>query len=208
LKSRSDIKPSDYFCERDPLAFPLWQKAVIGIAGAGGLGSNAAMLLARSGIGKLIIADFDHVSISNLNRQFFNLDQIGLPKTKALEINLTRINPFIALEMHQKRVTRNNIPTLFKEADLMIEAFDKDSEKLILIETWQQHFPKKALIIASGLAGYGRSEDIKIQQEGSLYIVGDQCSALTPGIAPIAPRVMIVAAMQANLALQIIASKH
>lgn len=166
------------------------------------------MLLARAGIGKLIIADYDHVSLSNLNRQFFNLDQVALPKTKALELNLSRINPFISLEMHQIRLNRHNIPTLFKEADIMIEAFDQDSEKLMLVETWQRHFPKKALIIASGLAGYGKSEDIEIQQEGSLYIVGDQSSELTPGIAPIAPRVMIVAAMQANLALQLIAAKQ
>jgi sulfur carrier protein ThiS adenylyltransferase len=202
------MNKSDFFCERDPIAFPKWQNATIGIAGAGGLGSNAAMLLARTGIGKLIIADFDTVSISNLNRQFFNLDQVGQPKTIALQKNLVQINPFITLDMHQKRVTRNNIPSLYKDVDIMIEAFDEGREKLMLIETWLRHYPKKALICASGLAGFGNSEEIGIQSEGSLYIVGDQHSELQQGIAPIAPRVMIVAAMQANLALELIAAKN
>jgi sulfur carrier protein ThiS adenylyltransferase len=201
------VKAIDYFCERDPDAFPLWQKATVGIAGAGGLGSNCAIMLARAGIGKLIVADFDKVSLSNLNRQSFNIDQVGMPKTDALKMNIRMINPFIQLQMHDLRLTPNNIPSLFKDVDVMIEAFDKDSQKLMLIETWFKHHPKIPLICASGLAGYGRSEEIKIQHEGSFYIVGDQSSRLKDGISPIAPRVMIVAAMQANLSLEIIAGK-
>jgi len=201
------MKASEYFCERDPVAFPKWQKATVGIAGAGGLGSNAAMMLARAGIGRLIVADFDKVSLSNLNRQNFNIDQIGLPKTAALTMNIRMANPFVELEMHELRLTANNIPGIFEGVDVMIEAFDKDSQKLILIETWFKHCPKTALICASGLAGYGRSEEIMIQKEGSFFIVGDQHSELSEGIAPIAPRVMIVAAMQANLALEVIAGK-
>lgn len=201
------MKRTDYFCERDPDAFPLWQKATVGIAGAGGLGSNCAIMLARAGIGKLIVADFDKVSLSNLNRQSFNIDQVGMPKTDALTMNIRMINPFIQLQMHELRLTPNNIPSLFKDVDVMIEALDKDSQKLMLIETWFRHHPKIPLICASGLAGYGRSEDIKIQREGSFYIVGDQYSQLKEGISPIAPRVMIVAAMQANLSLEIIAGQ-
>jgi sulfur carrier protein ThiS adenylyltransferase len=194
----------DYFCERDPLAFPQWQKAVVGIAGAGGLGSNAAILLARAGIGKLIIADFDIVSVSNLNRQAFNLDQIGEPKVEALAANIRRVNPFIQLEIHCCRLNPENIPGIYAQAEVMIEAFDKALQKQMLIETWLSHYPGKPLICASGLAGFGRSDEIRIEHQNGLFIVGDQSSELQEGISPIAPRVMIVAAMQANLCLEII----
>ena len=192
----------EFFCERDPKAFPLWQEAIVGIAGAGGLGSNIAMLLARAGVGKLSVSDYDQVTVSNLNRQAFNLDQVGLAKVDALEQNIHRINPYIDLEMHNLRLDEENIPGIYHSVDIMIEAFDTASAKAMLIECFSRHFPATELICASGLAGYGRSEDIRIAQTGKLFIVGDQTSELSPGIAPISTRVMIVAAMQANLALE------
>jgi len=198
----------DYFCERDPFAFPIWQQARVGIAGAGGLGSNAAILLARAGIGHLTIADFDRVSVSNLNRQAFNLDQIGMLKTEALTHNIRKINPYISLSEHPVKLLRDNIPEIFSEVDIMIEAFDKAEQKQMLIETWLLAFPDIPMICASGLAGYGRSEDIRISHSDNLYIVGDQVSELKAGISPIAPRVMIVAAMQANLCLELLVKRY
>jgi thiamine biosynthesis protein ThiF family 2 len=119
----------EFFCERDPKAFPLWQEAIVGIAGAGGLGSNIAMLLARAGVGKLIVSDYDQVTVSNLNRQAFNLDQVGLAKVDALEQNIHRINPYIDLEMHNLRLDEENIPGIYHSVDIMIEAFDTASAK-------------------------------------------------------------------------------
>ena len=196
-----------YFCERDPQAFPLWQKAVVGIAGAGGLGSNIALMLARPGIGKLIEADFDTVSVSNLNRQAYDLSQLGMPKVQALEHNIRRVNPFIKLQMHELRLNPDNIASIFADADIMIEALDKAEEKQMLIETWLKSDQVRPLICASGIAGYGRNEDIKSIRDGNLFIIGDMHSEPVEGIAPMAPRVMIVAAMQANLCLEILA-KH
>lgn len=192
----------EYFCERDPIAFPLWQKAVVGIAGAGGLGSNVAMLLARAGVGKLIICDFDIVSLSNLNRQAFNLDQVGMYKVEAIAQNIGKVNPYIELEIHKLRLDKESVQQLYYGVDIMIEAFDSAAAKAMLIECYSQHFPETELICASGLAGYGRSDEIRIVQDGRLFVVGDQCSELIPGIAPVSARLMIVAAMQANLALE------
>lgn len=192
----------EYFCERDPLAFPLWQKAVVGIAGAGALGSNVAMLLARAGIGKLIISDFDVVSLANLSRQAFNLDQVGMLKVEALAQNIRKVNPFIELEKHKLCLDQDKVRELYHSVDIMIEAFDTATAKAMLIECFSQYFPETELICASGLAGYGKSEEIKIVRAGKLFVVGDQSSELVPGIAPISARVMIVAAMQANLALE------
>ncbi len=201
------LTPETYFTKRDPLAFPIWQKAVVGIAGAGGLGSNIAISLARTGIGKLIIADFDTVSLENLNRQQFSINQVGQPKVQAISDNIRAFNPFITMQLNQIKITPQNLHSIFAEADLLIEAFDDDEQKEMLINTWLSLFPDRPIIAASGLAGYGRNELLKTQHCDNLHIVGDLQSELQPGISPVAPRVAIVANMQANLALELLV-KH
>ena len=69
------------------------QTVTVGIAGAGGLGSNCAMHLVRSGFKRFVIADFDRVEPSNLNRQAFRLDQVGEKKVAALAENMRGVNP-------------------------------------------------------------------------------------------------------------------
>jgi sulfur carrier protein ThiS adenylyltransferase len=197
-----------YFRKRDPLAFPIWQKAKVGIAGAGGLGSNIAVSLARAGIGTLVIADLDIVSLENLNRQQFVLEQVGLPKVLALAANLKAFNPFIELVPHYDKVTPANLPELFGDCDLLLEAFDNADQKTMLIETWTAIYPHKHIIAASGLSGYGKGELIKIEHFGYLHIVGDGQSELQEGISPIAPRVAIVANLQANLALELLVKNY
>lgn len=199
------ITPSQYFTSRDPEAFFKWQQAVVGIAGAGGLGSNVAIALARGGISKLVLADFDAISLDNLNRQQFTLTQVGQPKVSALAHNICLFNPFISLELHEQKVDTDNLDRIFGLCDILVEAFDRASEKEMLISSWLTLHPDRPLVAASGLAGYGRSQEIKILRDGLLYVVGDQSSELTPGISPIAPRVAIVANMQANLVLELLA---
>lgn len=199
------LSPETFFTKRDPQAFPLWQKAVIGIAGAGGLGSNVAISLARAGIGKLIISDFDTVSLENLNRQQFNLDQVGQLKVTALAENISKFNPFIQIKTHAVKVNSANIAELFGTADILIEAFDDAEQKQMLIQGWTELYPRKLIIGASGIAGYGNCEAISIHQYDHLFIVGDLSSELQQDISPVAPRVAIVANMQANLALELIA---
>jgi sulfur carrier protein ThiS adenylyltransferase len=106
--------------------------------------------------------------------------------------------------MHHLRLIPENLPIIFAEAEIMIEALDNAEEKAMLIETWLQTFPQKPVICASGLAGYGRNEEIRTIQDQNLYVIGDMHTQPTEGIAPIAPRVMIVAAMQANLCLELL----
>jgi len=193
-----------YFAKRDFLVLSILKESKVGIAGAGGLGSNAAMLLARAGVGQLIIADFDVVEPSDLNRQFYFLDQIGLPKVIALEQNLKRLNPYSLYEMHNVRITPDNVKEIFSRADLLIEAFDRAEEKQMLIEQWLTHFPQKPIIAASGLAGYGGNNKIRQRKLGNLYICGDQATECDECTAPMAPRVTVVAAMQANLAIELL----
>ncbi len=181
------------------------KKGIVGIAGVGGLGSAVAVALARIGVGRLIIADFDVVEPSNLNRQQFFVDQIGLPKVEALRENLARINPYVQVAVFQGRLTPDNIPQLFAGVDVMVEAFDAADQKAMLTETFLSHFPAKPLVAASGLAGYGPSNTVTTRRATSrLYLVGDGETAARPGEGLMAPRVGIAAHHQANAVLRIL----
>lgn len=193
-----------FFSKHDPKILSILRKSVVGIAGAGGLGSNVAFSLARAGIGKLIIADFDAVEPSDLNRQQYFIDQIGKPKLDALLENLKKINPFSEYEMHKVKITPSNFSEIFASVDILVEAFDKAEVKQMLIESWLSQFPAKPIIAASGLAGYGQNKKIHTRRAGNLYICGDEETECKEGISPMAPRVGIVANMQANLVLELL----
>jgi len=199
---------SVFFSHHDPALLPVFRKAIIGIAGAGGIGSNVALSLARVGIGKLIIADYDNVEVTNLNRQQYFIKQIGEPKVEALKENLEKINPFSEYIIHNVRLNAGNLLKIFKKVDILIEAFDKAESKQMMIEIWTENFPLKPLIVASGVAGIGKNDLIRTQQIDSLFIVGDQISEVKEKISPLAPRVGIVANMQANLALELLVKKY
>jgi len=192
------------FGKSDPVVLEILQSASVGIAGAGGLGSNAAISLARSGVGRLVIADFDRVGASDLGRQQYFIDQVGTLKVEALRDILLSVNPFSIYEIHRVRLTRRNIPMIFREVELMIEAFDRAAAKEMLIETWLSQFPGKPIVAASGLAGYGKNNRLKTRRLGNLYICGDEESEPPRGISPMAARVALVANMEANLAVELL----
>ncbi|HCT29410.1 MAG TPA: hypothetical protein DIW31_01435 [Bacteroidales bacterium] len=185
----------------------IMQKHTVGIAGAGGLGSNVAMALTRVGIGKLIIADFDVVSESNLNRQFYFSDQIGRVKVETLKENLNRINPDVKIEIHNLKLDADNLLSTFANVDVMVEAFDKADCKQIIVEAFQISKPSTPLILGNGMAGWGKSNEMRVQQYGNLYICGDNVAEIGPEMPPMAPRVLICAAMQANTVMSILLQK-
>jgi sulfur carrier protein ThiS adenylyltransferase len=174
-------------------------KAVVGIAGLGGLGSNVAVALARTNIGKLIIADFDKVDQSNLNRQQYFTDQIGMSKVEALTVNLKRINPDVEIQGHRVRLNSENVAELFADCDVIAECFDKADAKQMIVETVLRKMPKVFIAAASGLAGYGRSNQIKTRRVNSrLVMVGDFESGIDKINILTAGRVAIAANHQAN----------
>jgi len=180
----------------------------VGIAGVGGLGSNCAIALARSGIGKLIIADYDVVSESNLNRQYYFFDQIGQIKVFALKENIQRINPEMNIETHNLKIDELNFSHIFSACDIIVEAFDKASEKKMLIECVLSEFPEIPIISGVGMAGFGKSNSIKLYNSDNLYICGDGISEVSEDNPPLAGRVGIVANMQANTVLEILLNNH
>ena len=177
----------------------------VGIAGAGGLGSNCAVALARTGVGTLVITDFDIVEERNLNRQYFFLDQIGMKKVAALSTNLARISRDTTVIAHDIFLTPENIPAIFKGCDVIVEAFDRSDMKQMLIETVSKQMPGVPLIVGSGLAGWGGNETIGSRKiDETLYICGDEAMEVGDELPPLAPRVSIVANMQANIVLDIL----
>ena len=180
----------------------------IGIAGCGGLGSNAAVALARTGIGKLVLVDFDIIQRSNLNRQYYYSDQLSQKKAFTLSDNLYFVNPATKVEAHGIRLTADNISSIFKKCDIIIEAFDDADQKQMLIETVQKELPKTPIICGIGMAGYGNNNSLRTEQYGNLYICGDFETEISEDQPPLAPRVGIVANMQANLAVEILLKEH
>jgi len=177
----------------------------VGIAGAGGLGSNCAVALARSGVGTLVISDFDIIEEPNLNRQYYFSDQVGLMKTVALKDNIARINSDVSVIIYQKRLNRTNITEIFSGCNIIVEAFDSSDMKELLIETIQIKMPGTPVIVGSGVAGWGKTGDISCRKiDDSLYICGDETSEVSDNLPAIAPRVGIVANMQANVVLELL----
>jgi sulfur carrier protein ThiS adenylyltransferase len=179
----------------------------VGIAGAGGLGSNCAVALARVGLGKLIISDFDIVNESNLNRQYFFRDQLGVKKVTALKENIERINPEIEIITNDIKLNEDNIVEIYKDCDVLVEAFDLAEMKKMLIETCLTELPGKPIVLGLGMAGFGDSNSIQFRQSENLYICGDEKSEVSDNNPPLAPRVGMVANMQANTVLEILLSK-
>jgi len=181
------------------------RQATVGIAGAGGLGSAVAIALARTGVGRLIIADFDLVEPSNLNRQHYFIDQLGLPKVYALRATLARINPHVHVAACHLRLAPGNVAEIFGAVDVLVEAFDQAEQKAMLVEAFAARFPDRPLVAASGMAGYGPANSVVTRRYGrNLYLCGDGCTAAAPGIGLMAPRVGIAAHHQANAVLRLL----
>ncbi len=182
--------------------------STVAVCGLGGLGSNIAVSLARAGIGKLILIDFDRVDITNLHRQQYKASQIGRYKTDALCENLKEIAPYIELETHTIYVDEENVPDLLKKADIICEAFDKAECKAMLVNAVLEKMPDKFLVSGSGMAGIGCANSIKTRKvTNHFYLCGDEVSDVSNGIELFSTRVMLCAAHQAHAVLRILANE-
>lgn len=182
--------------------------ATVAVCGLGGLGSNIAVALARAGIGKLILIDFDRVDISNLHRQQYKAGQVGSYKTEALLENLQEIAPYTEYETYTVRITEDNAVKLLGSADIICEAFDNPEAKSMLTDVVFEKLPEKFLVAASGMAGLLSANSIKSRKIAKhFYLCGDEVSDVTDGIGLVSSRVMLCAAHQAHTVLRILAGE-
>ncbi|MCB6415591.1 MAG: thiamine biosynthesis protein ThiF [Dorea sp.] len=183
--------------------------ASVAVCGLGGLGSNVAVSLARAGVGRLILIDFDKVDVSNLHRQQYKAAQVGMHKTEALAANLQEIAPYIAVETYTERISEDNFYSLLKEADVICEAFDNAQAKAMLVNGVMERMPEKYLVAASGMAGFGSANAIRTRRVTErFYLCGDGVSDVADDIGLISSRVMLCAAHEAHVVLRILAGKY
>ena len=176
--------------------------SVVGIAGLGGLGSNIALLLARSGVGKLVVADYDSVELSNIHRQGYPLSSVGMRKTDAIVKEIERINPWCTVEKHDIMLDRDNV-SLFDGCDIVCEALDVAENKIMLIESLSSR--GKKIVSGNGMAGMGDANSIVTRKIGnSLYVCGDGSSDVKETGSLSASRVAVCAAHQANAVIRLL----
>ncbi len=182
--------------------------AAVAVCGLGGLGSHIAGCLARAGVGRLILIDFDRVDLTNLHRQQYKASQVGRYKTEALAENLREAAPYLSLELRTVRLTAENVPSLLEGADVICEALDEAAAKAMLVNTVLEQLPEKYLVAASGMAGLGSANAIHTRRlTGRFYLCGDGVSDVADGIGLVAPRVALCAAHQAHMVLRILSEQ-
>lgn len=172
--------------------------ARVGIAGAGGLGSNVAMLLVRSGVRSLRIVDYDVVDASNLNRQWYWPDDIGRPKVEALAKRLLALEPELDCDRLCHRILPGEAAEIFQGCSLVVEALDDAELKASLCASLAG---KGVFVVgASGICGYGRPP-MQVRRMGKFLVcVGDFSTDMATE-PPLGPRVMQAAALQADIVL-------
>ena len=186
-----------------------FSSATVAVCGLGGLGSNIAVALARAGIGKLLLIDFDRVDLTNLHRQQYKTDQIGRYKTDALAENLSEIAPYTEIRAVTEKITEGNIANLLKDADIVCEALDNAESKAMLANGVLEHLPRCFLVAASGMAGMDTPNTIRTRKiMKRFYLCGDEVSEVEASVGLVAPRVMLCAAHQAHTVLRILAGEY
>ena len=180
------------------------RSSTVGIAGLGGLGSNVAMALSRAGIGRLIIVDFDRVERSNLNRQAYDMEQVGLRKTESLMYNIEKVNPDVNVTAVFRKLEPGMMHLPFENVDIVVEALDSAETKATFIEEILLKLPDRPVIAASGIAGIGRANSINTRITGNLYLIHDDDAPSSDDGILLAPRVGMFAYWQANIVLEIL----
>ena len=180
----------------------------VAVCGLGGLGSNVAVMLARAGVGKIHLMDFDKVEMSNLNRQYFAMEHVGMLKADALKEIIAGIAPNCHVTAQSIKITEENIKELLKNDYIICEAFDEANQKAMLVNSVLTDFPDKYLVSASGMAGTGSSNDIKTRRVADrFFLCGDEVSDMDDNPLMISSRVMLCAAHEANMIIRILAGK-
>ena len=178
--------------------------ASVGIAGAGGLGSNAAMALARAGVGHLVVVDFDRVDAGNLNRQYYFRDQVGSLKVEALKANIERAAEGVRVDAVNLKLIAGRMAEPFKDVDVVVEALDSAETKTRFVQEILRDLPGKPVVAASGVAGWGACERIEVRTFAPLHLIRDERARSSDDGVLLAPKVCTLANMQANTVLEIL----
>ena len=182
-----------------------FEAASVAVCGLGGLGSNIAIALARAGVGRLHLLDFDVVEPSNLNRQQYAAAQVGMAKADALRENIAAVNPYCRTTAERVRVTPENLAALLANDDIICEAFDRAEAKAMLVSGVLETFPEKPVVAASGMSGLSSANAITTRRIAkNLYLCGDGATDVDDNLGLYGARVLVCAAHQATMILRLI----
>jgi len=180
-------------------------RSCVAVVGLGGLGGSIAEALARMGVGKLILVDGDVFVDHNLNRQLLSSnDVLGRPKVEVAVERIARINPAVEVVPHRAYATAENLPSILREAEVVMDALDRLPSRLVLQDVAQAlGIP----MVHGAIAGYvGQVMTIFPGDPGLRALYGEEvpergaeaeqgCPAATP---------MMVAAWQVQECLKIL----
>jgi sulfur carrier protein ThiS adenylyltransferase len=200
------LPPECIFRDNPPGVREALRCVTAGVAGAGGIGSNVSMLLARAGVGRLIAVDHDVVEVANLNRQAYFLDQVGMPKVEALEASIRRIGAGTKVVPVRERLVRGRFCDRFRGCDILVEALDDSETKVQALEEWLAGLPATPIVAVSGIAGMGNPGAMRVERHGSVSLVGDQESALSLGT--LSYRVALAASLMTGEAIRILLERY
>ncbi|MBC7356270.1 MAG: sulfur carrier protein ThiS adenylyltransferase [Desulfomicrobiaceae bacterium] len=178
-----------------PHALERLAQARVLVVGLGGLGAHVALLLARSGVGHLVLADADRVEAVNLSRQPYFPEHVGRLKAMALGEMLRRIRPQMGVTLVPRFVAPDALPRLAAGCTAVVEAVDDAATKAALVEAALAAGHR--VVSASGIGGVGAG--LSVRRLGRLVVVGDECTPCAGATPPLAPRVTAAAALQADV---------
>ena len=206
LKNESEFR-AEIFARNPRGVGEILSRARVCILGAGGLGSNVAIMLTRAGVCEFFLVDFDIVEASNLNRQHYFLKDLGSPKIKALKEQILGINPYAKVQILNEKITSENVREILRDEKIICECFD-GAENKAMIANLSAEFKDKIFICASGMAGLWGANSIQTRKFGAnLYICGDSASGAGLENGLISARVMLCAAHQASAVINLILNR-
>ena len=192
-----EVKREDVLARQRPEINEAVKDFTVAVLGCGGLGSQVAWILARLGVGKLILYDFDVVEASNLNRQNYSVSDIGKKKAQATAERIKDWLPHVCVEARDEFVDAEVLEGIEAEADIVVEAYDGVQSKIEAFDFFQDH--DTPYVCTTGVAGpegaLGRKDF------GHIHMVGDfngedrrDCYL---------PKVMTIAAMECQVVFEL-----
>lgn len=176
------------------------------IVGLGGLGCSASQYLAASGIGHLTLLDFDHVSLSNLQRQVLHCDaRLNMPKVESAKIALEQLNPHIDIQTINAKLTEEKLAELIPHFDLVLDCTDNvDIRNQLDRQCEKAHIPLisgAAIRMEGQISVFTYESNTPTYRELSKLFGQNILSCVEAGV--IAPIVGIVGSIQALEAIKV-----
>lgn len=158
-------------------------RSCVAVIGAGGLGGQVILLLARTGVGRLIVVDGDTFDETNLNRQALStMEDLGKPKAHVAASTVARINPGVRVTPHQVRLTTADAPTILRGSEVLVDALDSIRDRFMLESAAKE---MGVPLVHGAVAGFeGRFMTMLPGDEGMALLYGTESTGAGSEVSP------------------------